>query len=280
MIASTHKLAQIALYWQRSIGLALFFFAALASPQTLSAQVNEADAGDKRPANWKQLNVPEPPGGERAAAGQARTMLRTGQIDNQDLFDGYWSWYIAQLSNYAKKDDLSAIRVDVKRQLLGRSGAPQRRLVLIVLKVAGQIVNDEQFAPIVRYNALLMLGDLNRTEPNAQGQNAVALPEALPYLVKFLDPKLPADGSVNDALRVAAMIGIQNHIERGGIPNPDARKQVVSLLQQIAQDQPAEGQRPSEINEWLQKRAQEALDKLGSDAAVAERRAAPVAAGR
>jgi hypothetical protein len=114
------------------------------------------------------------------------------------------------------------------------------------------------------------LGDLNQKEPDPQGRGAIALPEALPILIEFLDPKRPADGGVNDALRLAAIVGIQNHIDRGGIQDGNLRKRAVTLLQQLAKNEPGAAERSPDVANWLQRRAQETLDKL-EGTAVAER---------
>lgn len=233
-----------------------------------------AQEAAKRPANWKELQIAEPKGGYRAAKAQAEAMVRSGPVADEQTFDAYWKWHFAQLTRYELRNKLPAIRSLFKQKLKDRQGAAQARLVKeIALPMLTEIVEDAGYDTIVRYNALLMLGDLNQTEPNARGQGAVALAEALPTLLKFLDPKLPANDT-NDTLRVAALIGVQGHAERGGVRDAQRRQQVQKLLQQIADEtNPPVGRQP-EVHEWITNLAKVVAKSMQPAGSVASGRSA------
>lgn len=275
MIASATESVWLALRRSAWKSFALALASVLSGDQLFGAEAEPAKVEDKKPADWKEYDpkkAPDPPGGVARAKTEAQAMIRAGQLSNREVFDSYWKWYFAQITKYQERHRLDAYRTDLARQLRGRSGAPQQRLVRdIALPMTTEIAKDQGYAPIVRYNAVLILGDLNQVEPNNSGKGAVALPEALKPILEFLDTKRPADGGVNDALRLAAIVGVQNHIERGGIPDPAMRRQATKLLEQIANDDTALKTRGSEVHDWMKTRAQEALAKLGGDAAVAER---------
>jgi hypothetical protein len=66
------------------------------------------------------------------------------------------------------------------------------------------------FHPAVRYNAMLLIGDLNAEEPSPQQRYPDPLPAALTFLVG--EYKRP---NQTDALKLGAIIGILRHVQRG-----------------------------------------------------------------
>ena len=130
------------------------------------------------------------------------------------------------------------------------------------------IIADDKFSPLARYNAVLVLGELNASEA-ASGKRAVALPEAVPALIELLDAKRAVDDA-NDALRVAALVSLIGHAERGGIADKKMRNDVTKRLQDLAAEEKPSS-RGEDVHKWIQRRAQTVLDALGGTNAVAGR---------
>lgn len=223
----------------------------------------------KKPAGWNELRPTEPP---KEAETQARRMISDGTVSDPKLFDGYWRHFIAQITWFDKgfaDPPKEPHRVTMRKLLKGRKNTAQERLVrTIALPMLKEIAEDDKYDVRSRVNALLWLGQLNRVEPSASGP-AVALPDALDVLIKFVDPKLPVN-DVNDALRNAAMSGLEYHASHGGITNRNKRQEVARLMQQIAdQKDPPQG-RDADVHAWLVRDAQEVLNSLKPDSVVAK----------
>jgi hypothetical protein len=132
--------------------------------------------------------------------------------------------------------------------------------------------------PAVRYNAMLTISLLNDVEPSRLG-NSKSVPEpmlsALPFIYEqFTKPEN------NDAIRVAALLGLVRHLEwdnfRGpvGAPTPaiagPLRTQIVKTLLDLAgQTTPPDGRDPAG-HEWMRRRAIEGLTHAGYHQATPE----------
>jgi hypothetical protein len=224
---------------------------------------------DSKPANWAELRLPAPPGGIKAET-QARRMLQdAGQIADKPLFEAYWRHFFSQITWYEMRDRLAdGIRIDLKKQLKGRRGPAQQYLVReIALPMMRDIAGDAKYHPLVRYNALLLLGDLNDKEPDRAGQGATSLPEALPILLEYLDATRPVNDT-NDALRVAALIGVKTHLERGGISDPQLREKCVKAVTALAAEKTPPPGRDPDVHAWIARAAQDVIGAMQPAAPV------------
>jgi hypothetical protein len=226
-----------------------------------------AASDDKKPADWFEV-----PADAAAMAPRFKTetmgMLRDGTLTNAAVFDAYWKAYFAQLTHWSKRESLSEMRLkNFKDVLRNKNNDAQKHLVTdLALPTLKKIVQNRKFSPLVRYNALLMLGDLNDTEPDSRGLGAKALPAALPVLAEFLDVKKYPVGDTNDALRVAALVGIQGHVDRGGLAE-DQVKLIRPALEALAKQQKAPRGRDPEVHGFMQARAQSVFSALERGAA-------------
>ncbi len=222
---------------------------------------------DKKPADWFEV-----PADAAAMAPRFKTetmgMLRDGTVTNPAVFDAYWKAFFAQLTHWSKRESLSEMRLKYFKDVLrNKNNDAQRHLVNdLALPTLKKIVQNRKFSPLVRYNALLMLGDLNSTEPDARGLGAKALPAALPVLAEFLDVKKYPVGDTNDALRVAALVGIQGHVDRGGLAEDQVRLIRPKLEALAKQQKPPQGRDP-EVHGFMQARAQSVFSALERGAA-------------
>jgi hypothetical protein len=112
-------------------------------------------------------------------------------------------------------------------------------------------VANDNYHPLVRVNAMLMIADLNETDPNgAPWKNA------LPALLKAAsDPKMI------DGVRVEALRGLERHAKSG--ITPALRGQVTTaMLAIIGQHIPPAG-RTQDGHDWICRRAIDVLAALG-----------------
>ncbi|MBX9790795.1 MAG: hypothetical protein K2Y37_17900 [Pirellulales bacterium] len=225
---------------------------------------------DKKPADWLEVPV-DPASVSPRAKSEAYKMLSQGTISDATLFDNYWKGFFAQLTHWSNRDLLSEMRLTrFKLVLRNKNNAAQKHLVEdLALPTLKKIVQNKKFSPLARYNALLMLGDLNEVEPDSAGRGSKALPAALPILAEFLDTKKYPISDSNDALRVAALVGIQGHLERGGLAEDQVRL-VRPALEALARQERAPKGRDPEVHGFMQARAQSVMSAL--DRGVAGRR--------
>jgi hypothetical protein len=184
-------------------------------------------------------------------------MLMSGRFSpGQDTtFDEYYQKYL--LPRWTAPDDIAklpAYRKELRNSHFGRKSAAAdvhdhlNRLVLNFMKdlVAGS------YHPAVQVNAMLMIGELNSVE-----QPPTPLPEALPLLTAAL-----ASSNVSDAVRAAALVGIQRHAA-AGISDADARRSLTNALLKLVNSDLPSGT-ASAGRQWILAQAIQALASLES----------------
>lgn len=123
-----------------------------------------------------------------------------------EKFDAFFNQYVfPYYLNPKFADRLPQLRDQLRRYfLIGKSGEPYDQLNKLTRDFVQQVLRSSK-DPALRYNAVLMLGDLNEFE--ASGTKLMKpLPAALPDLIKLLtDPNQP------DYIRVAALVGALRH---------------------------------------------------------------------
>ncbi len=116
----------------------------------------------------------------------------------------------------------------------------------------------------VKYNAMLVIGDLNESEFDAAVNTKLKpLPDALKFMTRVVQSKSP---KVPDSLRVPALLGILRHAEihpNQPMPGPEPRQTVMkTLLDLLAQQTPPDNRAP-EAQAWLRRLAAQALGSMG-----------------
>ena len=192
-----------------------------------------------------------------------------GLLGQEALFDAFYTRYV--FAKMTQTDDASLAVIAKDRQKLltdlsrTKSTDAHKRLVDLALSTMTTVVKGN-FHPAVRYNAMLIIGELNSQEMVLIGEQAPPVP-SLPALKVMLDELKNPDQI--DAVRAAAMVGILRHAEYDGqrpdtqrMP-ADARKFVRDdMLALLAATDPPPGRSP-EGHQWLQRRAVEVLGALG-----------------
>lgn len=194
---------------------------------------------------------------------------------DEEKFDAYFTYYVfARMTQLDKLAQLEAMRVQFLNQyLLKKLGTINQNekevakvaydhLVALTLDTMQKIVNGN-FHPAVRYNALLVIGRLDGSRPVIP----LTVPQPSSAALEFMVGQLGEAGQ-NDALRLAAWIGILRHVSldrHNGLIDNTAKERIRAHgVQLLGQREPPAG-RNLEGHVWLQRRAIEVLGVLGAD---------------
>lgn len=182
---------------------------------------------------------------------QVLQVLRDGTpipVRQQELFANYFNFFV--LPPFAmpqKEGELPQERGEIRKYFAtGKIGMPYDELNKIVLNYMREVIlkNPKIKSQVARYNAVLVIGDLNAFEGNSSGGKfPKPLPEALGVLVNLLkDEKQPS------YIHVAALVGIQRHASMASnYPIEQAAKSEIAklMLGLLEQSETPEGSSPS-----------------------------------
>ena len=189
--------------------------------------------------------------------------------EQQDEFDNYYVHYsVARWTVPENQLQLPRFRKDSVRDLnQAKLGNAHVRLTDLLLKMMTEAAFGDDFDPVVRVNAMLMLGDLNLAEAPRLGAAPTPLPNAVAILVCAVrEPK------VIDPVRVAALAGLLRHAVLG-IASEAAAEDVTAAMLDLLRNKSVAG-RSADGNAWMQARAIEVLGLqggVGSNNMIAER---------
>ncbi len=165
----------------------------------------------------------------KASASKVSQALRRGfAAGDAELFDKVCDNYVLPMwTQPANLPEVAGMRQKLKGQLLTAKNAATRdhfnkHLLDVLPKMA-----SGNYHPAVRYNCMLLIGELDLTPPPSIRDLAVPLPDALPILLDAL-----ADANQLEAVKVAALVGIGRHSR--SLPSNDARRKVTDALLELA----------------------------------------------
>lgn len=184
------------------------------------------------------------------------------QPEDAKIFDGAYLFRVAELTWNENLTDLPKKRGNFKTRDLAMCGkAPDQEVHTLLnkklLEMVSNIAISDEYHPAVRYNCMLLIGQLDQIEPAINGTGAVPLPEALVRLKQAAgDPKQI------DAVRIAAMDGIVRHCELS-VAEP-VRRELAPMLEAIIADKKPSpvGTRDGQL--WLRHRASQALAEMAA----------------
>ena len=178
----------------------------------------------------------------------------TGQ---QEVFDTYYQTYaLARWSVPDNSPALYSYRKELRRDLKrANSGAVHDHLNTLALNFMSKMAGECH--PAARYNAMLMIGELNGKEPSSSDP-AVPLPAALPVLVAAVE-----DAKQMDVAKVAALVGIRRHVKLGGARDTDAARSVGDAAMAVI-GAPRPTGRSVGGHAWMNKLAAEVLGDLAA----------------
>jgi hypothetical protein len=196
---------------------------------------------------------------------KALNMLRKGQFAQEDggqpVFDEYYKKYaLPRWTLAASQTNLTNFRRELVAELKTAKSEPGKanpiyvylrdKLVLVYMRY---LALRPEFHPAVRVNAMLVIGELNESEPAAPA----ALPKPLPAAVAVLIDAVENPNQL-DAVKVAALEGLVRHAQLGGARDPSV---ITAMLKLVNAATPPEG-RTADGHAWIRSLAAEVLGEL------------------
>jgi len=200
-----------------------------------------------------------------------KTSVLLGQQNlatNQTVIENWYRKYVfAAMSSQEHLGDSSALREDVAKDLRNARGATHQFLLDLVYDEATTRVTGN-YHPAVRYNGMLIVGNLNQTEARIVGSDRYP-PVRFAKAFDFMLEQLKASGQM-DVLRLGAMIGIERHLELvrqrpQDQPIPDAKRaEVASLMLSLLTEKAPPANRSVDGHTWMRRRAVKVLATMGA----------------
>lgn len=184
-------------------------------------------------------------------------MLRAGRFEagQQATFDAYYTkFFLARWTDPKNVTNLPGWRKDMRNSHLGKKAGGAEvhdHLNKLVLDFMQKVASGP-YHPASQVNAMLMIGELNAVE-----QPPTPLPEALTIMTEAA-----TDAKLSDAVRVAALVGIQRHVG-AKIADQEIRKKLIGSMLEIAKEELPDGAARAG-REWLLAQAIETLGNLGA----------------
>lgn len=221
-----------------SLGLAVAGSAALGQPPKPKTPAGGGAAAAAKPAVPGQFAKLPVDGEQRKKRSAIGAILRAAKFEGNDraVFDDYYTTYFFPLwsdrANFesitpesrAGKDE-ARLRIDLRRELsvdfkTVKTGPVHQHLTALALDALGKVAKGN-YHPVSRFNAMLMIGDLNQAEPARPTDPPAPLAASLPVLVDAIK-----DPDQIDVVRIAALRGLMRHSNLG-IADPQARDTAV-----------------------------------------------------
>jgi hypothetical protein len=200
----------------------------------------------------------------KTARQNVQNMLRNGTFtpEEQKQFDEYFRYRVAELTWIENIPLLPKLRKVLKSQDLMRSGeAPDQKVHTylndLLLRGLTNMATNEAYHPASRLSCILIVGQLDEKEPKAFEGGAVPLPAALPKLLEVMQ-----DSKQIDAVRIGASVGVLRHVEQG--TTAEGKKLVVPALEAIVKTKTPAGISTQVGNDWLRRRAVQAIDAMAA----------------
>ncbi|MEM9186009.1 MAG: hypothetical protein AAGB00_05870 [Planctomycetota bacterium] len=146
-----------------------------------------------------------------------------------------------------------------KRYIRGAKSADAQKYLTQLADNLSGVIALGNFHPAVRYNAVLILGQLD-AEYSGGGRNPTPpkpLPSSTVKLLALLERDKIKDTYIPPSLKVGALIGLSRHA-RFGIPGDQAAKVAAAAAKVVAQEKPPKDMKKS-VHSWMKKLAAEVL---------------------
>jgi hypothetical protein len=231
------------------------------------------------PAQDAAKKYEELPSDTRKGTAEVGKMLTAGTFQSNDEEDAFRAYYTQFFLPRGTEEKFCSLLPEFRRRLHNDLAKKVRDnntqvhdlLSALVLDYMNNLANNHhpmenrpaEFRPIVRINAMLIIGELNAVESPRPGVAPTPLPEALPVLLKNIDAPKQLE-----AVKVAAMVGVFRHLS-AGINNAQRPQVVATILKALKTPDPPgpdNGDKDADSNGdgWLQARAADAVGFLGA----------------
>jgi hypothetical protein len=225
------------------------------------------------------LPLPQPQPGQTLGQFESLKLQRKNEVNrllredlpldpaNRLIIERYFNNYEFRILTQTAPEDLELLpkrRFDLFKLYILTCKHPDTHKLMIDLTLAmmQQIVQNK-FHPIVRYNAMIVIGELNEQEVLRVGATPL-LPEPYSAALNFMVERVD-DQNTPDPIRVAAMVGVLRHLEWEPFRAQDnpipagTRTTMIAALTKLAEMKTPPAGRSQEGHEWLRRRAIEAL---------------------
>ncbi|MEX0585012.1 MAG: hypothetical protein WD176_00105 [Pirellulales bacterium] len=202
-------------------------------------------------------------------------VLRDGPLQgNERRIDIWYNQVIfAEWTQAKNRRDLARWRQDFRnrelRQITVSQDAVHTHLNDVTLKKMIALAAGD-YHPVVRHNAMLLIGDLNQKEAVAGAGGVQTAPEPLPLALTEKGALLDSveNAQQHPVVRVAAIVGVLRHAENSQkMPAPQKEEVRAAMIRVLKEKTPAENM-SADGQVWLRTRAADvvgALALLGPD---------------
>ncbi|MBN2291864.1 MAG: hypothetical protein JXM70_05530 [Pirellulales bacterium] len=206
--------------------------------------------------NYKTLKVDESL--KKQLSDVSRSLRNGFGPGGADLFDKICDNYIlASWTDPKNHHDLANLRGKFRGQLQScKTSVPTRNHFNNHLLAKLQEMANDNYHPAVRYNCMLLLGELDEKPPTQVNGMPTPLSAALPILLKAA-----TDDQQVDVVRLAALLGVARHAYL--LRDPDARRKVSAAMSTLATTRSSPGTSP-DGQSWARCIAVDTLGMMGS----------------
>ena len=235
------------------------------APADKKAAAAAPDTAKAAPAPAAEAKYTEDPVNEKLKADQFKVQAiladsqgQFGAAGNQQMFEDFYRNYaLPRWSQEKNLSQLTGLRKGLRDSLAKAKPGPVRESLNAMVLEYMQKVCAGHYLPAVQYNAMAMIGELNKEEPSGGG-TVTPLPAASEVLIAAIkNPKTP------EHIRVAAMVGILRHAA-AGISDEDAKAALSNAAMKLVAAADPPPATATKTDEWLSIQAVELLGYLRS----------------
>lgn len=238
-----------------------------AQPAVAPAAPAPAAVAPKPPAYKELLKDLKGPSGPNVTT-EFNKMKLSGVITDPKLLSDLFDYKLKCFIWEARVGNIPSMRGSLKGDLKQAGGGAKKdlhaKLTADTLRFMTGVAR-ENYHPVIRFNAILVIGDLNLTEYNSLSKEpAVPHPDALAVLLTELEnPDQP------EAVKNGAILGIKRHVE-AGIADAAQKKKIAQTMLDLVRAIETPANRSPDGHRWLRSRAADVLADLGSRSLEAE----------
>ncbi|HEY2411248.1 MAG TPA: hypothetical protein VGI40_03350 [Pirellulaceae bacterium] len=248
-----------------ALGLCVRMIVAQAPAVDLAVKEEKEDEG-----RGFKYQVPNPQWRKRPDEQKFRTIVRSVFAGSQSiaepaqrqLFRSFFvSFVYPMMTTEEGLRTIGKERQDLLRDLAStKSHDVHKEVVDFTIPAMTKIVQDKEYRPQARYNAMLILSSLNDVEANNVGTSPTLPEPAKAALPIILQQHQKAD---RDEIKLAALLGLARNLEWDNYkqqPMPaNGRAAIIKELTTLAEMKESPAGREADVHLWMRRRAVEGL---------------------
>lgn len=133
------------------------------------------------------------------------------------------------------------------------SQAAHDHLLALTMKAVGQNIAIRNYHPAIRYNAVLIIGQLDKEVPKGGPAAPVPYAPATTALVVMLEKSDFNGVPVTSPVKLAALVGLERHVKNGADPTLAERINAAALAIATNQETPVDAS--PEVHDWMRRLA-------------------------